>query len=411
VENALIRLDSLLAWSPRGGQVAYWQHSTRDIEANPQLPPGQLMFYSTSTDTTCRLPAVFGYDGAGGNYRQYAWRLDSNLLLFQGRNLLVLPDPCQESHTTFADFFPEAIEEVAVAHDLYTFYLLRGQEQYWLYAPAASESLQLLPVEGIKASEGDSYAISPQARYLAINQAGGGTVIVETATGRVKSSIEWPGSEAARPPVWLSEEIYLIQETAGESGPLLATVEGETRPVAELFGLLPVPEQRAQGVYIGFGRYAILLRQGNQTDGGELYLYHAETGEVESVPFDEAAFDPNGRWLFLQQNGQDTAAASELWWRSIEPVNSLARPLASHEDGIYWTTSPFSDIVWPVSELVTVSAGDRLLVVTAEGMIRLQTLEGEIVGQPLRSPGGHYLAMVVERPGQIGNDLLVLPIK
>jgi len=419
-QRVQLRLDS---WSPDGQTLAYWQHTAADLERS-HIPPGQLTFYNTSSGVTCSLPTTFGYDGGGGTHHRYAWRSDGSFLLFKGRDLLVLPNPCDEDHTTLADLFPENIQEVVAVHRYQAFYLLRGQSQYWLYQPFADSNLQILPIPGVTPHSFNAYAISPQGRYVGINLTGGGTAVIETATGQVKSTVDWShlANVDMRPPVWLSEDSYLIQWTTADQGPLLVTLEGDIQPVAELFGVPASPQQMAWGVPTGPQAHTILFQDFSEgADRNQVRLYHSATGEVETLAFTGGEFDPNGRWLFLRQDQENTvdtlfqsnstAAHHELWPREIEAVGSLALPLASDAEFIYWTTGPGPSDLVHTSKQLTISAGSRVLIVSETGDIQEEIVEGNITGAPLRSPDGHHLAVVVRSEETGADTLVVLPIE
>lgn len=410
-QGVQLQLDS---WSPDGQTLAYWQHTAADLERS-HIPPGQLTFYNTSSGITCYLPATFGYDGGGGTHHRYAWRSDGNFLLFKGRDLLVLPNPCDESHTTLTDIFPENIQEVVAVHRFQAFYLLRGQSQYWLYQPFADSNLQVLPIADVTPHSFNAYAISPRGQYVGINLTGGGTAVIETATGQVKSTVAWSHLTDVDmlPPVWLSEDRYLIQWTTAEQGPLLVTLDGNIKPVAELFGLSASPQQMAWGVPTGLEEYTILFQDFLEgASGDQVWLYHSAMGEVETLAFTGGEFDPNGRWLFLRQDQEDEAEPHyELWRREIAAVGSLALPLASDDEFIQWTTGPGPSDLVRVSKQLTISAGNRVLIVSEAGEIQEETLEGSITGLPLRSPDGHHLATVIRSDATDADELVVLPIE
>lgn len=411
-----LRLDSWSPW-PNSQYVAYWQYTAADLErsASPSgpFPPGRLTFYNTSSGGICSLPAAFRYDGA--TFPRHAWRSDGNFLLFYGRNLRVLPDPCHQSHTNLTNVFPEPIQEVAAVHRFQAFYLLRGQSQYWLYYPFAAQSLQLLPVVGVAPHGLNAYAISPQGRYVGINLWDGGTAIVETATGQVITTTAWSPLDEVdiRPPVWLDETIYLIPQTT--KGPLLATLEGHTQPVAVLFDLLPSSHQIARGVPTGFQQYAILFQDfSGSANDAQVWLYHSATGEVETLPFTftSGEFDANGRWLLLHKEQEnDSGSQYELWLRAIEPAGMPPTPLTSSESSIHWTGGPRpGGGLVRLSQLLTLSSGNQVLIVSAEGEIQAQTFPGHITGTPLRSPDGNHLAIVIQSiSGQ--EEVVVLPIE
>jgi hypothetical protein len=423
-QRVQLRLDSWSPWQPGGQTLAYWQHTAVDLERS-HIPPGQLSFYNTFTGVSCSLPTAFGYDGGSGTHHRYAWRSDGNFLLFKGRNLLILPDPCHESHTTAAGLFPEPIQEVVAVHRFQAFYLLRGQSQYWLYQPFADGNLQLLPIEGVTPHSFNAYAISPQGRYIGINMTGGGTVIVEVATGQVKSTVDWPhlADVDMWPPVWLSEDRYLIQWTMADQGPLLegpllegpllVTLEGDIQPVAELFGLPASAQQMAWGVPTGPQAYAILFQDFSEdANRDQVWLYHSATGEVETLAFTGGEFDTNGRWLFLRQDQEDESEPHyELWWREIEAVGSLALPLASDAEFIHWTTGAGQSDLVRVSNQLTVSVGNRVLIVSEAGDIQEETVENNVIGAPLRSPDGGHLAIVIRSEETGADELVVLPIE
>jgi hypothetical protein len=64
-----------------------------------------------------------------------------------------------------------------------------------------------------------------------------------------------------------------------------------------------------------------------------------------------------------------------------------------------------------VSQQLTVSAGNRVLLVTEAGDIQEETVTGNITGAPLRSPDGGHLAIVVRSEETGADELVVLPIE
>jgi hypothetical protein len=165
----------------------------------------------------------------------------------------------------------------------------------------------------------------------------------------------------------------------------------------------------AWGVSIGFQEYAILCQDFlDDANRNQVWLYHSATGDVETLAFTSGEFDPNGRWLFLRKDQEnDSESRYELWWREIEAASTTALPLASDQVFIHWTTGPGPSDLVHVSERLTVSSGNRVLTVSAEGEIQEQTVTGSIISTPLRSPDGHHLALVI-RFVESGEDSFVV---
>jgi hypothetical protein len=144
----------------------------------------------------------------------------------------------------------------------------------------------------------------------------------------------------------------------------------------------------------------------------QVWLYHSATGEMETLAFTGGEFDPNGRWLFLRQDQEDESEPHfELWRREIEAVGSLALPLAGDDEFIQWTTGAGQSDLVRVSNQLTVSVSNRVLIVSETGDIQEEIVEGNITGTPLRSPEGGHLAIVIRSEETGEDELVVLPIE
>jgi hypothetical protein len=82
---------------------------------------------------------------------------------------------------------------------------------------------------------------------------------------------------------------------------------------------------RAEGVVDPVGGLHILLQTSDRNTGANsLRLYHAESGEVETLPLAYPwvqPFSPLGGWLMLDQDGNYRS----LWFRSFDPPGDLPR--------------------------------------------------------------------------------------
>jgi hypothetical protein len=391
-------------WSPEGSTLAYWEHTAADYEDNPQYPPGTFTLTDLAAGTSCRYPREL-YDGRLAGNGAHTWLADGRLLVFTKDGAYTLGQPCSAGFEEIQGDAPEPIAEVVTADETRRRFLLRGASQYWLLQVGSDDDLTFVPVAGPAPNVSDNAAFSPAGERVAVNRIQGGSVVVDSSNGEVVYTIAWqaPGAEGdIFPPLWLSDTQFLISTSL--QGPLIVDENGDAIFfVPDFFGLESNQFEFAQGVPTAAGDYAILLRESVRN----LWLYHSDNGEVESLDFSRVAFAPNGEWLVLHQDREEGVRSHyEVWVRPLAPAGAEPTQLLSYNQFLYTAFSPGGD-------LLAVVAGDHVLVFDkaagAHGVWQLSDfLYG---GVPHLSPDGRYLAIAGALPGQLEEGLFLLPVE
>jgi hypothetical protein len=160
------------------------------------------------------------------------------------------------------------------------------------------------------------------------------TTLTDVSSGEAVQTIVWQQeerlgdwAEAGPGGVWLDSRYFLIPETF-DQGPLLVEANQRIIPVvSEFFGeeFAPCsPEAchiyRADARVDSGGELHLLLQTSDIESGANsLRLYHAESGEVETLPLAYPwvqPFSPHDDWLMLDQDGN----YQSLWFRSLDPA-------------------------------------------------------------------------------------------
>ena len=188
--------------------------------------------------------------------------------------------------------------------------------------------------------------LSPDGRYRANRffdiQAGivnNETTLTAVDSGEAVQTIAWQQeerlgdwAEAGPGGRWLDERYFLIPQTS-DQGPLLVQAGQDVIPILSEFFAEPfapcTPEAcriyRAEAVVDPSSGLHLLLQTSDiNTRANSLHLYHAESGEVETLPLAYPwvrPFSPLGDWLMLDQDGN----YQSLWFRSNDPPGNLPR--------------------------------------------------------------------------------------
>ena len=187
---------------------------------------------------------------------------------------------------------------------------------------------------------------SPDGRYHASRffdiQAGivnNETTLTAVDSGQAVQTVAWQQeerlgdwAEAGPGGRWLDDHYFLIPQTF-DQGPLLVQAGQRVIPILpEFFGesYNPcTPEAcriyRAEGAVDPVTGLHLLLQTSDiETGTNSLRLYHAESGEVETLPLAYPwvqPFSPSGSWLMLDQDGN----YQSLWFRSFDPTGDPPR--------------------------------------------------------------------------------------
>jgi len=167
------------------------------------------------------------------------------------------------------------------------------------------------------------------------------TCITNAKTGETENVINWkhPGGvgEFGLGGDWLSPTQFLIPRTL-DQGPLLIEAGKEIVHVAqELFDVPPILDsgviwQATGAVMTGTNTYHLLLSgSGVEANFPLIRLYHSETRETETLPFQYiwgTGFSPDGQWLLLDKRPtREGFQSQEVWFRPVDPPGSLPRRL------------------------------------------------------------------------------------
>ena len=393
-------------WSPDSQTIIYWSHTQQDLGANPQVPPGDLHFLDIRTGRDCVYPDT--YRGAGGRFGQHAWLSDGKLLVVEDQGQVVVTTPYGDDFTQQTQLFPEQIIEVAPSSPDRSWFLLRGEQAYWLYTPGTST---VQKVEGVPIGYRNGYSWSPQGSRVAITANGGSTYVIDARTGEVEQFIEWThrGGLGSMPgAIWLSEDQFLISETV-DQGPLLVEVGKQPRLVGpELFKVgLESASMASAATVEGTGDFHIVLWW-PEPHNQRVLLYHSETGEVEELDFSDvwSGFSPDGHWLALSRRPlKDGYETYEVWVRPVDPTGSQARLIWASDDP-YMSWSPTWD------KLAKSSTGGLAILSIPEAQ-RLGLWDNEVYTiYPMSwSPDSRYVAALGSLPGSSNNALFIILAK
>lgn len=370
---AAIRVDS---WSLDSDWVAYWSSTEEDVEtAAYPFPSGTLHLLNIRTGQDCSYPeyVAHGYDDG------VIWQSDGQVMVVSGGSTR-RGTPCAD------DFTPAA------------------------YPPDA------------ELGKPDT-ALSPEAGYRARTWAqdeADGTIsavttIADALTGEVGNVVEWKHEgrlgEFGLGGQWLTNDLFLINETL-DRGPLLIAVGNGTIEVAsELFGLAPLghwepgnaADLRAEGgVVKGTQTYHIVLSGA----GTDITLYHSETAEVERIPLRHPsylAFSPDGRWLMLfERYDKDGYERQALSIRPVDPPGSEPRLFAEEFSYAVWSPEGMKIAVGlPVGAISVFSLPD--------GVQLGSWMTGQFEALPIAwSPDGNLLAVQGYASGEWQQALFVV---
>lgn len=299
-------------WSPDSLWLAFWTFTAEEAFGTYGVYPlgaGQLHFLNVHSGQICPYPDRAGY-GAW-----VVWQTDGSVIVVQ-HNSAKRGFPCDETFTTSENPSP----------------------------PIPSDP-----------------SLSPGGRYrvdsITHDQPDGTlnvvTRITNAKTGETQNAIEWkhPGGVGGfgLGGEWLSATQFLIPRTL-DQGPLLIEVGKEIVYVAQdIFNVPSLLDSevywQASGVVVtGTNTYHLLLfGSGVEANFPSVRLYHSETGEVETLPFQYVwgkGFSADGQWLLLEEQPiKDGFHGQEVWFRPVDPPGSpLQRLVGGFSLSLLWSS-------------------------------------------------------------------------
>jgi WD40 repeat protein len=241
-----------------------------------------------------------------GLFERTVWLDDNRLLYINPNGELMAITPCSDSTENLTGTLPDSILSFRSSNEDGSQILIKGEQAYWLYTPSANQWLNLeLPVP--EAGTDTSFAWSPWEDKLVStrleDRQGELWIIIEridTATGIASTIYEVPASPDIQ---WMDPKSAGIEWTSKDQLMILDSItqmrliDINSQPVQltnafpDLFGI----EFPGMGVTIsgseqgttGGQDYHLFVGTGLVADG-HFYLYHAESGLVDIIPFDQS---------------------------------------------------------------------------------------------------------------------------
>jgi WD40 repeat protein len=317
-------------WSLDGSYFYYSEPGPID-EAGPNQAFNTVSFLNARTGEIC--PSIqetvnitqtaFGtYPEGIGLFERTVWLDNNRMLYINPSGELIAITPCSDSTENWSASLPDSILSFRSINEDYSQILIKGEHAYWLYTPSTRLSVKLgLPVP--EAGKEISFAWSPWEEKLVSSRLedrqGEMWIIIESidaATGTASPIYEVqasPGLQGMEPMSagfeWISKDQLRLWDTMIGEG----LIDISSQPVQftnlypDLFGM-EAPSMNAvsiSGSTPGTGGHDYHLFVGTGlVAGGQFYLYHAESGLVDIIPFDQS--------LILVFPNRDTVTA-QLW--------------------------------------------------------------------------------------------------
>ena len=332
----------LAGWSSGGEWLAYWLSSTEDVasqvEPRPQTqqsapdfgrldfawPEASLAFYNPQTAQNCPHPDLSSWDASYLG----EWTPEGEAVVKMGEEFYAVP-PCGPApYSPLPDF-------------------------QIVSAPAVDPALS---------PGGDFRALS-----TLLNNEGGvlsfTTGLASSADSRVVISTSWQIDErlgdysAFLGGEWLSPSQFLIHETLDRGPLILDTTAGRVVPVLpELFGQEEIPSLLGEQGYLlhaaaipagQAGDYHLLLSGvGEEGNFPPARLYHAENGEMETLPYrypysSGILQGVRGKnWLLMDARPiVDGYERHAVYFREVEDNGGEWRSLGENVEGILWNST------------------------------------------------------------------------
>jgi hypothetical protein len=381
VRAPFIVIDS---WSPGGEWLAYWLSSEEDIDNQEPYasPGGTLYFANVTTGEECAMSQFTTQTAFSAGV---AWTGSETAVVVTADGAFS-GQPCQAESFTATD--------VPVVHNLPD--------------PALSPDGRFQAATTQTAAE--DRILTFETTLTEVNSA--------QTLQRVTWQIDQRLGEYGLGGQWVSPEQFLIHETL-EGFLLIHVADGVVPAHTEQFGLAAIPSlaEEAEGYVLRASALSgpetntfHLLTYGVGLEGRvpPILLYHAESGQAETLPFRKAwgsGFLSDGRWLLLYETvlNEGYESGYNLWVRQLEDVDGDWELAAADAEYFLWT-----------------AGGDELAYGQRETTIYRQHFPGgELIGAwntgqywtvPIAfSPDGRYLATTGNIPGQNEYALFILP--
>lgn len=222
---------------------------------------------------------------------------------------------------------------------------VREEGGWWSGLPCTSDFQPVADSQSLTPFFSDP-GLSPDGQFRASRffdiQAGivdNETTLTDVESGEAVQAIAWQQeerlgdwAEAGPGGRWLDDRYFLIPQTF-DQGPLLVQAGQRVIPILPEYFSEPfnpcTPEAcriyRAEAAVDPASGLHILLQTSDIDTGvNSLRLYHAESGEVETLPLAYPwvqPISPSGDWLMLDQDGN----YQSLWFRSLDPSGDPPR--------------------------------------------------------------------------------------
>lgn len=340
-------------WSPDGRYLLYRTNNQEQTAGAHEFSvPGEFFVYDTEQpESPCR-QVTDHYETL-----PHFWASDDELIYVSDAGEVVRWRVCSDEQTVVSDLFPGTPGLVVASNVEQSQFLLGGyvdehnfEPQYWLWNTATNTVHTLPEMKGIY---GIAYGLntsawSPDGEHVTvslINEEALGltSYVINVQNGEVIQSFEQGGFAT-----WISDTQFLISVFSQENQELLlVTVGGDVVPYwgeddsaqpREFEGSVVVIPDEEDGTF-----HLLSLESEDEPENTVVRLYHPETMETETLPFEEIAYWGNSRgdvWLALQKPAtpRDVILSNyesgyygrrELWMRPVDPQDSEAHLLIS----------------------------------------------------------------------------------
>ena len=302
-------------WSLDGSYFYYSEQGPIN-DADPNQAFNTINFLNARTGEIC--PSIqetvnitqteYGSTPEGiGLFERTVWLDDNRMLYINPNGELIAITPCSDSTENWSASLPDSILSFRSSNEDGSQILIKGEKAYWLYTPSVNQWVKLeLPV--LEAGTETSFAWSPWEDKLVStrleDRQGELWIIIESidpATGNASPIYEVQASPDIQ---WMDPKSAGIEWTSKDQLMLLDSIMTQMRlidinsqPVQltnafpDLFGIefpgVGVTISGSEQGTTGGHDYHLFVGTGLVADG-HFYLYHAESGLVDSIPFDQS---------------------------------------------------------------------------------------------------------------------------
>jgi hypothetical protein len=316
--------ESLLPfrWSPDG---KWWFFRVPE----PGEKQVRLYFFDAAAGRVCPVEQTFAYARFSDGYPS-AWLSDDRLLYLDGSETPTIFTPCQTGVVKLKVPSGIVLTQVAAADPISGRVLLRSAEDYWLLQPGSDEVLKIPGVQPtIYEAHWDNAAWDPVGSRLAISHLnsrepkdGSTLYIIDPITAQVTYSQKMDLASAQSAPFieWVSKEAILIN---GPNALFLSDFHSnpprQIDVMKEFFNLeLKFPDQISSNASIlsSDGNGYHLAVWANHPNNQDLYLYHAENGQI-------SVYQPKDQAVLIFPDGQSTPMTKIEGTGQVQDILSL----------------------------------------------------------------------------------------